>query len=180
MQEEQWSPLWDFPGYWISDRGMVRHRDRDQSVTVSMNRTGSVYVSLWRDNRANSRSLPLLVASTFLDAPQHESFDAAINLNGVRRDCRAENLMWRPTWFARKYHQQFRNGQRGFKIPVILLDTGEIFPTSWEAAVKYGLLDSDILARTYNNEKVWPYNYSFRPVDMERLPSLRRTLYQPA
>lgn len=178
--EEQWSPLWEFPGYWISNHGVVRHTDRAFPLSTNINNTGTVYVSLWHNNKAYNRALALLVASTFLDPPPLDTFNCPINLNGVRRDCRAENLMWRPTWFARKYRQQFVNGKRGFKIPVMILETGETFDNSWEAAIKYGLLDADILERTYNNEKVWPEDLTFRPLDMERFPSLRRTLYQPA
>lgn len=160
--EEQWCPLWEFPEYWVSDRGLVRHKDRAYPVSTNVNQTGSVYVSLWHNNRAHSRSLSLLVATTFLDPPKLDTFTTPINLNGNRRDNHASNLAWRPNWFARKYHRQFFNGERGFKCPVIILDTGEEFKTSWEAAVKYGLIDRDILVSTMNGEPVWPHNFTFQ------------------
>lgn len=168
--EAEWCPLWEFPGYWISNTGLVRHIDRQYPVATHINNTGSVYVSLWRDNKAHNRTLPLLVASTFLEAPQFDTFDTPINLDGDRRNNNVSNLAWRPNWFARRYRQQFKNNKRGYKIPVVLLDTGERFPTSWEAAIKYGLIDQDILIATMNGEPVWPLNFTFQPV--------KRTSYQ--
>jgi len=160
--EEEWSPVWEFPEYWISNRGLIRHNVRNHFLTCLVNNTGSHYVSLWRHGKVYNRSLPKLVAQAFLDTPKHESFDTTINLNGNRRDNRADNLAWRPTWFARRYHRQFNNNERGYKCPVVLLDTGERFDTSWEAAVKYGLIDRDILVATVNGEPVWPHDFTFQ------------------
>ena len=156
--------LKDFPGYWISSDGSVKNERRSYPLSRLVNNTGAVYVSLYQDGKAYNRSLARLVAEAFLPEPESEAFDTPINLNGNRMDCRLENLMWRPYWFARAYFKQFHNNQRGYNCPVELLDTGERFNTSWEAAVKYGLLDRDILVKTMNHEQVWPAMFTFRPL----------------
>lgn len=161
---ERWEPISEFPYYLVSDAGFVRHESKKKDLIVSVNNTGNVFVSLWVDGKAVNRSLARLVAQTFLDIPIQPSFDTPINLNGDRYDNRALNLVWRPLWFARRYFQQFNRPPEGFSVPIIELKTGEQFSSSWEAAIKYGLLDRQIFLATMGNRPVWPTDQLFEPI----------------
>lgn len=160
-----WVQVAGFPGYEINEAGDVRRAQNSRAVAVAFNQQGNPYVGLSRDGIQHKRSLALLVAMTFLGQPVNDRFDTPIHLNGEKRDCRTENLMWRPRHFAVKYHQQFFNGLRGFLVPVFDVATGETFPTSWEAATKYGLLDREILLAAVNRTVVFPTGQHFSPVD---------------
>ena len=158
---ERWEIIPDFPNYLVSDEGFVRHEKGEQDLKCLTNNTGVVYVNLWQDGRRHGRSLARLVALAFLAEPEYPHFDTPINLNGDGSDNRASNLMWRPRWFAVKYHQQFYSSPKGFRVPIVDLDSGERFPNSWEAATKFGLLDIDILKQTLTHNRVFPTNQLF-------------------
>lgn len=105
--------------------------------------------------------VPRLVASIFLEEAPH-NFDTPINLNGDRSDNRAENLAWRPRWFAIRYNQQFKRPAYTFNYPIVLIDHFEIFERPRDAAIKYGLLEADIVADIQNQRGVWPFGFEFR------------------
>lgn len=166
----EWVPMKDFPNYAINDSGEVINSVTGMIRTVSHNQQGIALVNLSRAGKQYVRSLAVLVAEHFLyseERPPH--FDTPIHLDGDRDNCRIDNLSWRPRWFARAYHQQFdpiaRARSFGFKRPVEIMDTGEVFPTSWEAAVKYGLLDHEIYLAVSNRTVVFPHNFIFRVVE---------------
>jgi len=166
--DETWKKIFQFPRYSVSDHGRVRNDDTGRIMAMTVNNTGVVMVGLTADvRRQQKRGVALLVAKAFLEKPQHlhESFDTPINLDGDRFNNHVNNLMWRPRWFAVKYHQQFENNLRGFTIPVEEVSTGEKFTNSWEAALRYGLLDREIFMAAINNTVVWPTYQRFRAIE---------------
>lgn len=160
-----WTTVVGFPDYEIHDSGVVRRLKSGREVSASINQQGNPYVGLSRDLVQYKRSLALLVAMSFLDRPPNTRFDTPIHLDGNKTNCSADNLMWRPRWFAIKYHQQFWNGKRGFIVPIYEVNTGETFPTSWEASLKYGLIDQEILVAAINRTVVFPTGMHFRPIE---------------
>lgn len=164
---ERWQRIDEFPGYSVGDEGHVRNDESGRFMAKLVNQRGLVNVGLTRDGIQHKRSLPLLVARAFVPlADIHsEEFDTPINVNGDRMNNAAWNLMWRPYWFAVKYVQQFKCEPQGFKQPIEDMDSGEQFATSWDAAVKYGLLDRDIFLATLNRTFVWPTYKRFRLLD---------------
>lgn len=170
---EKWVPLNEFPGYLVSTDGRVMNDWGDRIKQPSRNQQGVCVVNLHQGGRQYLRSLAVLVANTFLynpDVPRH--FDTPIHLNGDRMDCRVDNLALRPRWFAIRYHQQFSEWERenrfGFKCPVMLIETEEVFPTSWEAAIKYGLLDREIFIATANRTYVFPHQFHFEVIEEDQ------------
>lgn len=159
-----WEPIPEFPGYSVSDTGDVRNDDTGRILTPSPNQTGVAQVGLMRDKVQYKRGVALLVASAFLQ-PENEAFNTPINLNGDRMDNHVDNLEWRPRWFAITYHRQFHNDLRGFRKPIVEINTGEEFPTSWDAATKYGLIDREIMLAALNRTYVWPTYQEFRLID---------------
>ena len=53
---------------------------------------------------------------------------------------------------------------QGFSVPIVETHTGEEFPTSWDAAIKYGLIDRDILLAIQNKTFVWPTYQFFKTI----------------
>lgn len=161
---EEWRVIDGFPGYSVSSLGRVRNDDTGRIMALSRNQVGVIQVGLMKGYSQYKRSVTVLVAKAFLPHSETLTFDTSIHLDGDKENNRVENLMWRPRWFAVKYHQQFHNDERGFLVPIQEIHTNEWFPTSWEAAVKYGLLDKEIRIATMNRTFVFPTYQEFRVV----------------
>lgn len=144
MQEE-WREIWDFPGYSVSNTGRVRNDRKDKDMTLSATQRGIVYVSLNRRGDHFKRSVSVLVAEAFVTTAKKLSFDTPINLDGDRENNHADNLMWRPRWYAIDYFRQFRDRADGIEAPVQEFKSGDIFKNSWQAALSFGLLEREIV-----------------------------------
>jgi len=161
MQEE-WLEIEDFPGYYVSNYGYVRSEHSDRMLTLSPVQYGMPTVGLMRDQLQYRRAVSGLVARAFLDEPEREDFNTPIHLDGDRKNCRVDNLMWRPRWFAVNYHKEritppFPQWSRDIR----LAQTGEIFDNPSQAAQKYGLLERDIHRSLVNGSPVAPYGFFF-------------------
>lgn len=165
---EDWFNLEDdgFPNYAVSDLGVVRNIRSGRLLRQSSNQSGVRKVGLINsvDGHQYTVSVALLVAKAFIPPPPNIRFTTPINVDGSRGNNYAGNLMWRPRWFAVKYHQQFHNDLRGFDVPIIEVRTGEEFDTSWDAAIKFGLLDREIAIATLNRTYVFPTGQTFRVI----------------
>jgi len=160
-----WKPIKEFPGYSISNMGRVRNDDTDRIMALQRNPHGIVHVGLWKDGKQYKRSVAVLVCEAFLPPPTPPTFDTPIHLDGDKTNCRIDNLMWRPRWFAVRYHRQFHdNRPMGFSGPIRDKRTGEVFRNSMEAAMRFGLLDWDIFKSTIARTYVWPTYQEFREV----------------
>jgi len=158
---ENWKSIDLFPGYSISDQGNIRTDKLDRLMSLNVNQYGVVQVGLMRDGVQYHRSVPLLVAKAFLP-PVGGPFDTPINLNGDRLDNRAENLAWRPRWFAIKFNRQFRYPYGNpILLPIVDMKTGVISDNSFEAAKAYGLLEEDLVLSILNRTYVWPTYQEF-------------------
>lgn len=169
MQVE-WRQIEDFPAYSVSDEGEVRNDETDRYMTKLTNQRGIVHVGLTRARVQYKRSLTVLVADAFVERPRDKSgtirkaFDTPINLDGDRYNNHVSNILWRPRWFATKYYQQFQQDHACFNRPVEIVETGEIFETSFAAATALGILDREIAISVMTKNYVWPINQHFRVV----------------
>lgn len=167
----EWVEMQEYPNYAISNLGQVMNVTSGQIKKHSRNQLNIAMVNLSILGQQNIRSVAVMVANAFLDRSEvPDYFNTPIHLDGDKMNCSAGNLAWRPRWFAVKYHQQFSPWERanryGFECPVELIDTGEVFPTSWEAAIKYGMLDREIFIATQNRTYVFPHMFTFREVEL--------------
>jgi hypothetical protein len=160
-----WSEIDAFPGYSVSDEGDVRNDRTGRHLVQTKNQGGLVFVGMSRGGVQYKRSVSALVARAFLDAPRFRAYSVTINLNGDREDNHARNLMWRPLQFARRYHQQFMTGPNGINRPIIDIRTRECFDRSWDAAIRYGLIDRDIMMAILNRTVVFPTFQMFRVLE---------------
>jgi hypothetical protein len=144
MQEE-WIGISEFPGYSVSDLGHVRNDKYDRELSLYVNQRGIVYTGLYKGHEQYKRSVSVLVANAFVTTARRLSFDTPINLDGDRENNRAENLLWRPRWYATEYFHQFQDRGDGIDEEVQEVKTGEIFKSSWQAALSFGLLEREIV-----------------------------------
>lgn len=159
---DQWIEAQGFPGYSINPLGQVR-KDLDGRILYTrINQYGVPYVGLMRNCRQCIRSLPRLVALTYLPSPS-EIFDTPINLDGDRTNCAVDNLMWRPRWYAIRYVNQFTTEPYLYPInvPVRAIETEEIFPNSITAACRYGLLEREVVLSIRKRTPTWPTYQTF-------------------
>lgn len=153
---DEWVPVKDFPGYSVNPLGQVRKDSSGRILHPRINQYGVPYVGLMRDWRQCIRSLPRLVALAFLPPPS-EIFDTPINLDGNRTNCKVDNLMWRPRWYAIHYINQFKERyDNPIDVPVKALNTQEVFPNSLVAACRYGLLEREVVLSILNKTPTWP------------------------
>ena len=164
MQDEVWRRIESFEGYSVSDCGRVRRDSSGYILNQQINQFGVPNVGLMQNGRQRKLSVSRLVATEFVPRLgwQRESFNTPINLDGDRLNNYVPNLRWRPRWFAVDYLRQFVTGPRGFAVPIEDITSGEQFETSWPAALKFGLLDHEILLATMNRTYVWPTFQTFR------------------
>lgn len=162
---QEWREIVGFSGYSVSDAGLVRNDNTGRIMCTTMNTRGIETVGLMQMGVQRKRSVSVLVADTFIRTARSLTFDTPINLDGDRTNNRVTNLAWRPMWFARKYHQQFRIGPRGFACPVQNIQTEEIFETSWDAAILKGLLEQELVMSILNRTYVFPLYQMFRVLE---------------
>lgn len=163
----EWRTIREFPGYSVSDDGLVRNDETDRILAQCVNQFDIANVGLSKLGVQYKRSVALLVAHAYHNKPR-DSFTTPINLNGDRLDNRASNIVWRPRWFARKYFNQFKFDPCGLRRPIIEVNSKERFENSWDAALKYGLLDLEILSATVNRTYVWPTYQQFEIIRQNR------------
>ena len=161
---EKWSSIPGFENYSVSNHGRVKSEKSGRIMALVENQYGVVNVGMMRDGEQYHRSVPLLVAKAFLEVP-FEAFDTPINLDGDRHNNHVDNLAWRPRWFAIRYNRQFREPYQ-FSIPNRIEDinTGEISENSLDCAMRYGLLEQDLVLSIFNRTYVWPTYQEFRAI----------------
>jgi NUMOD4 motif len=162
---EQWLPLAGYPGYEASDRGRIRN-SRKHVLTPSC-KSGDTrpFVGLVVNGVQVQRNLSLLICRTFWDRPK-ESFDTPIHLDGDLSNCRIDNLVWRPRWFALRHIRQFRLnlGETG---AVRDINTGIVYDNTWHVVFTHGVLYNDVIMSIVNKTWVFPIMHCFEWVDPE-------------
>lgn len=153
---EDWVPVQGFPGYSVDSLGQVRRDSSGRVLRPKINQYGVPYVGLMKDWEQKQRSLALLVAKAFIPRAL-EAFDTPINLDGDRLNCSVENLMWRPRWFAIQYNRQFRERyEHPIERPIRDEKDEEVLPGSLAVAIRYGLLERDVVLSILNRTYAWP------------------------
>lgn len=163
---DDWRPVEGFPGYSVNPLGQISRDSTGRLLIPRFNQYGVPYVGLMRDWQQCSRSLPRLVARAFLPSPSN-IFDTPIQIDGDRSNCRVDNLMWRPRWYAVLYNRQFEDRyDNPIEAPVRAVNEGERFPNSLEAACRYGLLEREVVLSVLNRTPAWPTYQYFELVTM--------------
>jgi hypothetical protein len=148
---ERWQELEEFPDYAISEYGEVANIKTGMPRKTSINQQGIVKISLYQGRELITRSVAVMVAEAFVPG-ETEFFNTPIHLDGDRENCRADNLMWRPRWFAVQYHRQFHNEDfHRMDVRIEELTTGREYQSVKEACMDLGLYYNDVY-RSYVHE----------------------------
>lgn len=150
-EAEEWAVIDAFPQYEAGTLGHIRNASTHRIMQTSYNQYGVLGVKLMKDGKQFHRSVPLLIAATYL-RKQNPSFDTPINLDGDRENNAVDNLVWRPRWQAVAYHKQFdERYENPIYRNIVDCDTGEVYVDSWHCAVSNGLLEKDVVLSILNH-----------------------------
>lgn len=158
---EQWVPLLGYPGYSASNLGRIRNDRRDSLLAIVLTSSQHKYVGLMKDGVQVKRSVSKLICETFIPRPSNSTFTTPIHFDGDLTNCVADNLDWRPRWFAMKHSTQFRKDLPTYPDPVRETRSGELFENCWKAVFQYGLLYMDIVLSIINKTYVFPTMQTF-------------------
>lgn len=155
---ERWEDIDGFPRYQVSSEGRIFNKATGHYQSWSPNNYGHPKISLLDERgERRTRSVAFIVAKHFVQKP-NELCDRVIWLNGDLEDVRAENLAWRPRWFAWNYTHQFKVEQPAYykNLPVVNLETNVEYENIIEAGMVEGLLFDHIWRATYAGTPTFP------------------------
>jgi hypothetical protein len=161
--EELWYPIDEFPNYEISSTGIIMNSDTNRIMRTSKTLSGVVKVGLMGDDgKQHTRSVKVLVAEAFVGG-KDKNRNTPIHLDCDQSNCRADNLAWRPRWFASHYMRQFNKLYSYHTLNEIQdVYTGDIYANIQEAAMVNGLLVKDVLDSCMYQDKVcYPTHQKF-------------------
>lgn len=164
MRLAQWHELEDFPDYAVSEYGDITNIKTGAPRKLSINREGVVKISLYNEHgQLKTRSVARMVAEAFVPPVDNDNFNTPIHLDGDLQNCRADNLVWRPLWFAVKYHKQFRqenfHAARGTFIDI---DSEEVYDSVKDICVRNGVFWQDVIKCVTEEGFVFPTWQKFR------------------
>jgi hypothetical protein len=119
------------------------------------------------------------VAEAFVAKPEGydpDIFDTPIQCTINTDNVRADNILWRPRWFAVTYRKQFRDLPLYWEMPVMNLDTGAEHASILTAALRDGVLMRDIYRSAGEGGMVFPtlHRYEFLYRIQNGFPSVHR------
>jgi NUMOD4 motif len=162
--EEWWKTIEGFSNYEVSNYGYVRRKGKDKYMSPHKAKGGTLFVNLSRHGLAHSKSIKVLVAEAFVPREPNqdpEIFDTPIQCSISTDNVRADNLKWRPLWFALKFRRQLNDTPYYCAIPVVNLSTGDEHASILTAALHEGVLMQDIYRSALEGRKVPPTGHIY-------------------
>ena len=89
---ELWKDIDEFPGYMVSNLGRVRGKFGGRILKPGTNRGEYLQVVLRSNGKSKTREIHRLVASAFLQNPEHKS--DVDHVDGIRTNNFVSNLRW--------------------------------------------------------------------------------------
>lgn len=164
--KERWHELDEFPDYAVSNFGEIVNIKNDMPRKTSINQQGIVKISLYKDgSQLITRSVAVMVAEAFCEG-QTEFFNTPIHLDGDRQNCRADNLMWRPRWFAVQYHRQFDiDVFHKMDVHIEEINTGKEYFSVKDACMDLGLYYNDVYRSYLYEQQIRLTRHEFQLVE---------------
>jgi hypothetical protein len=161
--EEVWETIPEFPRYEISNLGRIYNSKARAFMSPSLTNHGHMKITLVSESGGRqTRSVAVLVGEAFVEAP-NVFCDQLIMLDGHLTHIAANNLAWRPRWFAWKYVRQLKIEQPIYyrNLRVTNLIENVEYQSIIHAGMIEGLLFDDIWRSTYSGVPVFPYGSIF-------------------
>lgn len=152
----------EFPDYYITQRGEVVNYTYNRNMTLSPTEHGDLTVGLMRDGNQHRRSVKVLVARAFVEG-ETDIFNTPIQLDGNKNNLHAENIVWRPRWFAWKYTVQFNEPRPEWYDdgPIMDIVYAQRYHSVIEASMSNGILCEDIYESIHRGSMVFPTGQIF-------------------
>jgi hypothetical protein len=167
LSNERWRTIHEFPRYEISNRGNIFNTFTRRMMRTSHSTFGHIKITLTDyDGIRHTRSVALIVAQMFVAPPNFMS-DYLMILDGDLSNVDADNLAWRPRWFAWKYTRQLRTPQPMHyqNLAVRNIDTEIEYDSIIDAGINEGLLFNDIWQSTYTGVDTYPHGSKFEIIE---------------
>ena len=159
--EEIRKTIEDFPNYEITNYGRIFNVRTGREMALSPTLNGDLTVGLMKDGHQHRFSVKGLVARTFVEG-ESELFNTPVLLDCDKTNLRADNIVWRPRWFAWHYTRQFANMENWyFYGPIVDRATLREYRNYIEAATTHGLLCRNIMESIYNGRLTFPTHQKF-------------------
>lgn len=165
--DEIWVVCDEFPEYSVSSLGRISNTKRGKIVKQSVTQQGAAKVNFFKDGVRHTRSVKVLVAHAFVEG-RTPTFDTPMHLDGDQLNNSADNLVWRPRWFAWKYKRQLEHTEyfEAFTDkPIKDIKTGLVYSNIVEAAMTNGLLFTEIRRSLLDQTPVFPSWHIFGVVE---------------
>lgn len=158
---DEWSVLHEFPKYSVSAKGEVRRDTTGRVLKSWLNRGGHPHVGFFEGGVQHKRSIAKLVAEAFVPNPDGPRFDTIIHRDGNLLNCHANNLLWRPRWFANMFTRQFEYRDGFHHAPIRDVATGQVYASVWDIVVQDGVLVRDVFEAIGNKTVEWSTKRTF-------------------
>lgn len=154
--EVEFMPIPGF-AYFVTSDGRVINIKTERDMIFTPTQAGELTVGLMREGKQHRRSVKVLVAEAFVDG-KDELFDTPIQLDGNRENLRADNILWRPRWFAWRYIRQFNDPIPSWYYigPIYDASNNMEYRSIHEAAITNGNLCEDIHESILYGRPVFP------------------------
>ena len=146
----------DFPNYEVTTYGRVINKESNREMTLSPTVAGDLTVGLVKYGCQYRRSVKVLVAEAFVPG-RTKIFNTPIQIDGIKDNLHANNIVWRPRWFAWEYTHQFKNMEPWYNRGPILDVTNNIeYECIFFAAIATASLCKHIYAAIGTGTHVFP------------------------
>ena len=165
---ETWKPIKGYEGlYEVSDHGNVRSLPRTTTSGKMLkqhtnSRNGYKYVSLCRNNTKATKRVHILVIEAFTDFVSNGFNPRAVidHIDGDKTNNRLENLEL-VTQKENDRRARAMKTQRYYSIPVIDLDTKEVYKSFTDASHAIGGRQGEMVRRVCDGERSHYRNHRF-------------------
>ena len=136
MKNEIWKKITDFP-YEISNLGNVRNIRTGKILKQNKDSSGYPQVELFYNNKRKSIRIHRIVAEYFI--PNPNNLPQVNHKDENKWNNVVSNLEWCDITYNANYGTRGKRIGEKHKKPVLCVETGEIFKSSEEAALKYNV-----------------------------------------
>lgn len=163
FEGETWRLVEEFPSYYVSNYGRIKHIHRDQARKVDLNAAGFPIVVLFGKNGGESKSryvrqINQLVATAFLLPAVYSDATSVWHIDGDLQNCKADNLRWDTRSRVLEWNEMHRTKQPRFDTYSVLnTRTGMQYADAFECAMDEGRLESEIVIRAEKGSPRYQY-----------------------